>query len=92
MVVCCTHGAWGPWGGKACLFHHAMVSSQCCPPMCYAGMEGQGPGPQFGESKVQNLRGDYVKVPFFFCPLGNAWTVPAVVFWQLTMAGGPLTF
>lgn len=55
-------------------------------------MEGQGPGPQFGDAKVQTVRGDYVKVPSFFCPLGNAWMVPAVVFWQLTMTGGLLTF
>jgi len=47
---------------------------------------------------VQNIRRDYVRVPFYYNtaiqggPEVNfqAWVVPAVVFWNLVLTGGPV--
>lgn len=69
--------------------------------LLFAGMEGGGGHMvfKFGEAKVKNIRGEFVKVPFYYNTLSvdgqsvmfEAWVVPAVVFWNIVMSGGPVS-
>lgn len=58
---------------------------------------GEDPVFEVGEATVQNIRGEFVKVPCFldtgYCHPRvdrRSWFVPALVFWHVALAGGPV--